>query len=101
MSKENKSKWTFFTNHSHVLFYLYTNPPAPLRAVADSIGITERAVQSIITDLEEGGVITRYREGRQNRYRINPEVSLRHPLEAHHNIGEMLEIMKEGQQRRH
>jgi len=98
MSNENKPKWTFFTNHSHVLFYLYTNPPCPLREVAEAIGITERAVQKIIADLEAGGVIRRTKEGRRNRYTINPEVPLRHSLESRHSLGELLEVMKKGQQ---
>ena len=39
-----------------------------LREVADRIGITERAVQRIVSELEEGGYLLRERAGRRNRY---------------------------------
>lgn len=86
-------KWTFFSNHFHVLIQLHKNPSLILRIVAREIGITERAVQRIIADLEEGGIIERERIGRQNRYRINLEQPLRHPLESNHTIGELLELI--------
>lgn len=86
-------KWTFLTNHFHVLIQLCGNPTLVLREVAQHIGITERAVQRIIRDLEEGGVIKRERIGRKNRYRINHNQPLRHPLEAKHTIGELLELI--------
>lgn len=86
-------KWTFLTNHFHVLIQLHGNPTLVLREVAQHIGITERAVQRIILDLEEGGIIERERIGRKNRYRINLDQPLRHPLEARHTIGELLELI--------
>lgn len=86
-------KWTFLTNHFHVLIQLHANPSLVLREVARHIGITERAVQRIIADLEEGGIIERHRVGRQNHYHINLDQPLRHPLEAKHTIGELLELI--------
>ena len=43
-----------------------------------------------MADLVEGGYVTRTREGRRNRYQINPDAPLRHPLEDDHTIGELL-----------
>jgi len=57
--------WTFLTNHARVLFSLAAQPDLRLREVAEEIGITERAVQRIVTDLEEAGILTRSREGRR------------------------------------
>lgn len=85
--------WTFLTNHAHVLAVLHTNPQKVLREVAIEVGITERAVQKIIQDLEEGGFIERERVGRQNRYRIIKRQSLRHPIEAHRKIGDLLTLI--------
>lgn len=85
--------WTFLTNHSHVLVLLSRNPSLVLREVALRVGITERAVQRIIADLESGGVIEREKVGRQNHYRISLDQPLRHPIEAHKKIGEMLELL--------
>jgi DNA-binding IclR family transcriptional regulator len=82
--------WTFLTNHSHVLVCLLQDPSARLRDVADRIGITERAVQKIILDLETAGVLRRVREGRRNRYKIQLDLPLRHPVEAHCTIREVL-----------
>ena len=62
--KEGGSRWTFLTNHSHVLIVLDSEPELVLREVAARVGITERAVQRVVQDLEEGGFIRRERVGR-------------------------------------
>lgn len=85
--------WTFLTNHAHVLAVLHADPEKVLREVAIEVGITERAVQRIIQDLEDGGFIERERVGRQNRYRILKGQSLRHPIEAHRKIGDLLKLI--------
>lgn len=89
--KTPKADWTFFTNHTHVLVCLARHPDQPLRLVAQEIGITERAVQRIVQELETAGVLTRTRAGRQNHYELNLTVALRHPLERHRTIGDVLE----------
>lgn len=87
-----KSPWTFLTNHSHVLICLDLSPEATLREVSLRVGITERAVQRIVADLEAEGILVRERQGRSNRYRINKDLSLRHPVEGHRTVGELLEL---------
>ncbi len=82
--------WTCLSNHGHVLVCLARNADARLRDVATKVGITERAVQKIVSDLEGGGVLTRVKEGRRNRYQLHPEPALRHPLEAHRTVGDLL-----------
>ncbi len=64
-----------------------------LREVALRVGITERAVQRIIADLETAGVIEREKIGRQNRYRIQGNQPLRHPIDAHCTVGELLALI--------
>lgn len=86
-------RWTFLTNHAHVLAVLVSNPEIVLREVAVQVGITERAVQRIIQDLEEGGFIERERIGRRNQYRVYRKLPLRHPIEAHRTIGDLLELI--------
>jgi predicted ArsR family transcriptional regulator len=81
------------TNHSHVLVLLSRNPSMVLREVALQVGITERAVQRIIADLEAGGVIQREKVGRQNHYQIQAHQPLRHPIESHRTIGELLALL--------
>ncbi|PXA03415.1 ArsR family transcriptional regulator [Coraliomargarita sinensis] len=93
MSNENTPSWNFLTNHSHVLICLARNAEQPLREVALSVGITERAVQRIVAELEEAGYLERMRVGRQNCYLIHTEGRLRHPLEAHRTIGALLDVV--------
>lgn len=90
---ENSSRWTFLTNHSHVLILLTQDPSLVLRAVAARVGITERAVQKIIADLEEGGFIEREKIGRKNQYRILRNKPLRHSIEQHRTIGALLSLI--------
>jgi len=93
---DTEAVWTFLTNHSHVLICLARDPSARLRDVADEVGITERAVQRIVTDLENGGVLTRTREGRRNRYSIYGDRRLRHPVESHRSVLDLLSLVLNG-----
>jgi len=83
-------QWTFLSNHGHVLVCLAQDPSARLRDVAARVGITERAVQKILADLAEAGVVERRRAGRRNRYRLHADRPLRHPIEAHRSVAALL-----------
>ncbi|MEQ9453836.1 MAG: winged helix-turn-helix domain-containing protein [Phycisphaeraceae bacterium] len=87
-------QWTFLSNHAHVLICLVEDPGARLRDVAVRVGITERAVQNIIQDLEQGEVITRMREGRRNRYEVHAGQPLRHPVESHCTVADLLALAR-------
>jgi DNA-binding transcriptional regulator PaaX len=86
--------WTYLTNHTHVLICLSQDSEVRLRDVAEKVGITERAVQRIVAELEEAGVLVRIKEGRRNRYQINSDSPLRHPLEAHRTIADLIILGK-------
>jgi DNA-binding Lrp family transcriptional regulator len=68
-----------------------------LRDVAERVGVTERAVQRIVADLEEGGYLTRHRAGRQNEYEIDTSRPMRHAVEAHQTVGALIALMGEGE----
>ncbi|MCI2267208.1 MULTISPECIES: helix-turn-helix transcriptional regulator [Micrococcales] len=85
--------WTFLTNHAHVLLCIAQDPGMRLRDVADAVGITERAAQRIVAELEQAGYLERVRDGRRNRYRLNQELPLRHPLDRDHAVGEILTVL--------
>lgn len=85
--------WTFLTNHTHILVCLARDPGTTVRNLALRVGITERTVQRILSDLEASGVVVRSREGRRNRYDVNRGFQLRHPLESEHTLGELLEAL--------
>jgi DNA-binding MarR family transcriptional regulator len=85
--------WTFLTNHGHVLVALALDPGTRVRDVAEKVGITPRAAQTILKDLEDAGYIQRERVGRRNRYVILTPSHLRHPLEGHVTIGDFLAVL--------
>jgi biotin operon repressor len=85
--------WTFFSNYGHVLVCLARNRDARLRDVAREVGITERAVQKIVRDLQESGYLEITKKGRCNRYRINRRKSLRHPLQTQCTVGKLLALL--------
>jgi hypothetical protein len=87
------SSWTFLTNHAHVLLCLARTPGARMRDVAEEVGITERAVQRIVGDLEESGYLTREREGRRNHYVVRTDLPLRHPIERHQRVSALVDLV--------
>ena len=88
--------WTFLTNHAHVLLYVTRQPQARIRDIAAAVGITERAAQAILGDLEHDGYVSKTRVGRRNSYTTHPELRFRHPLEADQSISELVRIFSPG-----
>ena len=84
------SNWTLLTNHGHVMVYLSRYPEARLRDLATEVGITERAAQRIVNDLVDDGYLRKEKVGRRNRYRLNRNAPMRHPIERDHSVGELL-----------
>ena len=92
-SEGRAGQWTFLTNHALVLLCIARNPDIRLRDIAVAVGITERAVQAIIADLEEAGYLTRSRVGRRNRYQLHSALPLRHPLERELEVDQLLAVL--------
>lgn len=86
--------WTFLSNHGHVLIALSKDPTLRIRDLVAKIGITERSVRAIISDLEIDGYVEIIKVGRRNEYRINEEMNFRHPAEDTYQIHELLQIFK-------
>jgi len=89
--------WTFFSNHGHVLVCLARDSEARLRDVAAQVGITERAVQKIVRDLQDGDYLEVSKHGRRNRYRINNRKALRHPLQSGSTVGQLINLVTKAQ----
>lgn len=85
--------WTFLTNHAHVMVAISRDPELRQRDIAHVVGITPGAVVRILNDLEQNGYVTAERVGRRNRYHLNADVNLRHPLEADHTVGELIALL--------
>lgn len=87
-------RWTFLTNYGHVLLAIAHDPGIRLRDIAQRVGVTERAAQRIVADLVSEGYLSRSRVGRRNHYEVHPDLPLRHPLERHHDVGELLRVLR-------
>ncbi|HTS82683.1 MAG TPA: MarR family transcriptional regulator [Myxococcaceae bacterium] len=88
------STWNFLTNHAHVLLCVWEDPEARVRDIAVRVGITERAVQRILQELESEQYLQRERVGRRNRYRVRGDRPLRHPVEDHRPVSALLEVVR-------
>ncbi len=86
------ARWTFLTNHAHVLLAIARDRQVRLRDVALTVGITERAAQKIVADLVTAGYLTRARVGRRNSYTVPSGRPFRHPLAAGHGLDELLDL---------
>lgn len=86
-------KWTFITNHAVVLSYLVNHPSITARQLATEIGITERAVRTIIADLESEGYIVKAKEGRRVRYGVKSALPMRHSTQRDTQVGQLLKLL--------
>jgi DNA-binding MarR family transcriptional regulator len=93
----SSADWTFLSNHGHVLVALARDPEATMREVAQQVGITERAVQLLVRDLQQAGYVQITRVGRRNRYTVATQLPLRHPLEQDTSIGDFLGLLSSHQ----
>ncbi len=86
-------KWTFITNHAAVLSSISHNPTITARELALEIGISERAIRRIISQLLAGDYIMKKKEGRRLRYQINPRAPMRHRANKDKPVGELLKVL--------
>jgi DNA-binding MarR family transcriptional regulator len=87
------TRWTFLTNHAQVLICVSRNSRMTAREIAETVGITERAVQRILDDLEEAAYLSRSRDGRKNIYEIHPDRPMRHPAQHGVAVRDLLSIL--------
>ena len=86
------SGWTFITNHGLVLATIAKHANLTAREIGDTIGVTERTAHSIIMDLEAAGYITKTKVGRQNKYKIHPDMPIRDEM-SDAAVGELLVML--------
>jgi DNA-binding transcriptional ArsR family regulator len=85
--------WTFFSNYAHVLFILSSEEDITVRELSLKVGITERSVHKILIDLQENGYVSILKNGRNNQYKLNYNKKLRHPVEKHIKIGQLIDLI--------
>lgn len=88
------ARWRLLTNHALALMRTYEHPRSTLREIAGNIGITERATLSILRQLEEEGLVSRVKEGRQNRYTVHLSEVLNSRALDPYNIEELVRTLK-------
>ena len=82
---------TFLTNHALALVCIERTPDTRMRDIAECLGVTERAAHRIVSDLCEAGYVEKRRVGTRNRYTVDLEGDLRHPLVADQPVRELVE----------
>ena len=87
------TEWSFLTNHARALVCIARDPGVRLREIADVLGLTERRAFGIVNDLSEAGYVVKEKDGRRNRYRIQPDLPLRVRLGREPTIGELLGVL--------
>jgi predicted ArsR family transcriptional regulator len=90
---ESHTGWTFLTNHARVLAAIAEDRTTRIRDIAARCRLTERAIQKIISDLEEDGYLTHTRQGRTNEYRIEEGTILRHPADSRLSVADLLALV--------
>jgi len=86
--------WMFLSTHGLVLVALAHNPQQTMRYLAETVGVTERTVQSVVRDLVDGGYVIRIRVGRRNVYRLDATRPMRHPENARHDVAALLQALE-------
>jgi hypothetical protein len=90
---QSSGNWTLLTGHGHVLVEIARDPEARIRDISDAVGLTERTVQAIVTDLETAGYITRERTGRRTRYTVQRDTPFRHSAQEGLRVGPFLAML--------
>ncbi|WP_324669830.1 helix-turn-helix transcriptional regulator [Geochorda subterranea] len=88
-------RWTFLSNHAQVLLCIARDPSVTAREIGRQVGITERAAQNIIRDLEAAGYVTKQRQGRRNRYALHLDRPMRHPAQRGLTVRDLLEMLQD------
>ncbi len=87
------AEWSFLTNHARVLVCIAHDQGLRLRDIGEVLGLTERTVFGIVTDLTEAGYVVKEKDGRRNRYRIQHHLPLRQLMGRDATIGELLHLL--------
>jgi len=92
--------WTFITNHGAVLSIISQHKRITALDISTQLGITERSVRRVISDLVRDGYIETQRERGVNRYQVNHELPLRRPESQDLKVEELLKCLSIGKRKR-
>jgi Winged helix-turn-helix DNA-binding len=87
------TQWTLLSNHGRVILCIARDPEVRLRDIAAEVGVTERSAFAMVSDLADDGYIVKEREGRRNRYEIQPDLPLPEAPDRAEVIGAVLKVL--------
>lgn len=85
--------WTFLTNHAQVLLAIAREPALRVSEIAEAVGITERYAYRVLSDLQKAGYVSRSRNGRCNRYRLDADLALGDPVVEEQSLRQLLRLI--------
>jgi DNA-binding IclR family transcriptional regulator len=77
-----------------VLLCVASDPELPVSEIAGRVGITDRRVHAILTDLVGAGYLQRTRKGRHNHYEVDGTRPLRHLQTEHKQLGDLIAVLQ-------
>ena len=92
----NMDGWGFLTNHARALMHIARHPDVRLRDLAVALGVTERTAFGLVADLTDAGYVIKERDGRRNRYHVQPQLPVRDTIVDDRTIGDVLPLAQRG-----
>ena len=80
-------------SHGLVLFYVMRFQASTMKEIATSLGLTERRIAVVISDLVDANYLEVQKRGRRNRYSINTRASFRHPTMSHVHLSDFERLL--------
>lgn len=94
MASTTDSGWHLLSNHGKVLVCIARDPGIRVSEIAEQVGIRERAVQRILRELRDEGLVSATRDGRRNRYRINRRHNVPEVADRKVPVGRLLDALE-------
>ncbi len=91
MSADTKP-WALFSRRGHVLIHLAAHPQARVVDLAAELGVTERSIRMMLNSLSRAGFLRVGRRGRNNRYEVNLDAPLTHPIEKNLSLRSVIQL---------
>jgi predicted transcriptional regulator len=75
-----------------VLLVIWKTDGIKVREISQLVGVPERTVQQIISELVDAGFVKIEKVGRANRYSVTPDVRVRRPIEQYRGVSSLLKM---------
>ncbi|GAA5481484.1 hypothetical protein [Haloferula sargassicola] len=73
--------WNLLSKHGQALVSISRRPDIRLVDLAEELGMTERSIRLVLAALKTSQALRVKRRGRNNRYEVDLDYALTHPLE--------------------